>query len=257
MQPNDPHASPARKGPPRPQDAIAPIPAAANSYEITSEDDIGDMLTILAESGEAISMYCPGTREAVLGRILSVDPEQPHFVMELNEGLALQPGKVTFVASLPTAKLQFRLTNYEWNSVPGKPQLIPMIFPETCAVLNRRSSERMETPLGANFTATFVMNGNPYEMDIYDFSLGGVGLHCGKHQAKGMLKGRKLREVQLIFGSETVDITELEIRYTRAFRSFLLGEQLHLGCMFVNLTQEEASKIKSVLDQISKAPRQR
>lgn len=254
---NESTAVPIRKGAPRPQDAITPIPASAGSYEMTSEDDIGDALTLLAENGDAISMYVTGNREAVLGRILSVDPKLPHFVMELNEGSTLEPGKVTFVAVLPTGKLQFRLSNPDWNSVPDKPQLIPMIFPETCSVMERRSSERVETPLGANFMAALEIHGNQYEWSIYDFSLGGIGLRCSKIEAKGLLKGRKLPEVRLELEEETVIVTELEVRFTRSFRSFLLGEQIHIGCMFVNMSPEAESEIKSLLDQIKNAPRQR
>jgi len=252
MQLNAPNAVPIRKGPPRPQDAITPIPASSNSFEITSEDDIGDALTLLAASGDAISMYAPGSRDVTLGRILSVDPELPHFVMELNEGAVLKPGNITFVAWVRAAKLQFRLSNQEWKSVPGKPQLIPMVFPETCSVLNRRSTERAETPLGANCMASFEINGTTsYELSIYDLSLGGIGLRCSKLEAKGLLKGRKLRDVVLELGSETVEIAELEVRFTRPFRSFLLGEQLHLGCRFNNLAPEAEAKIQNVLDQIN------
>lgn len=254
---HEPNAVSIRKGPPRPQDAIAPIPAAANSYDMTSEDEIGDALTLLAASGDAISMYAVGSRDVVLGRILSVDPEQPHFVMELNEGASLPPGKITFVAVLSTAKLQFRLSKPEWNAVPGSPQLIPMVFPETCAVLNRRASERVETPLGVDFRAWFEMNGTPYELPIYDFSLGGIGLRCDKHEAKGLLKGRKLQDVQLTLGEETVLVPEMEIRVTRTYRSFLCGEQLHLGCMFVHLPPETESGIKHLMDKINAAAHQR
>jgi c-di-GMP-binding flagellar brake protein YcgR len=250
-------AVPIRKGPPRPQDAITPIPAAASTHDMTSEDEIGDTLTLLAANGDAISMYVSGTREAVLGRILSVDPELPHFVMELNEGATLPPGKVTFVAVVRTAKLQFRLSNPDWNSLPGQPQLIPMVFPETCAVLDRRSSERVETPLGANFMASLEIHGNPHEWSIYDFSLGGIGLRCSKIEAKGLLKGRKLPDVHLELEEETIIVAELEVRFTRAFRSFLLGEQIHIGCMFVNLTPEAESEIKKLLDQINNTPGQR
>jgi len=254
---HEPHAAHVRKGPPRPSDAIAPIPATANSFSMTSEDEIGDTLTLLAEHGDAISMYVSGSREPVLGRILSVDPEQPHFVMELNEGATLPPGKITFVAVLRNAKLQFRLTDPEWNPVPGKPQLIPMTFPETCAVLNRRSFERVETPLGVSFMASFAMNnGNTsYELPIYDFSQGGLGLHCSKYQAKGLLKGRKVRDVQLELGEESIVITEMEVRVTRSFRSFLLGEQLHIGCKFTNVTPEEESAIKGFFDLLSHSQR--
>jgi hypothetical protein len=236
---------------------MAPIPAAAKVFDMVGEDDIGDVLTLLAASGEAISMYATGSRDVVLGRILSVDPELPNFVMELNEGATLRPGNITFVTWLRTAKLQFRLANPDWHPLPGKTQLIPMIFPETCAVLNRRSSERVETPLGANFMASFELNGTTYELPIYDFSLGGIGLRCAKHEVKGLLKGRKLREVRLELESETVVVTELEVRVTRPYRSFLLGEQLHVGCMFINMTPEGESEMKSLLDQVNNVPPQR
>jgi len=222
---------------------------------MTSEDDIGDTLTVLAANGDAISMYISGSREPVLGRILSVDPELPHFVMELNEGASLPPGKITFVAVLRAGKLQFRLSNPDWNPVPGKPQLIPMIFPETCAVLERRSSERVETPLGVNFMAWVELHGNPHEWSIYDISPGGIGLRCSKIEAKGLLKGRKLLDVQLELEEDTVVVVQLEVRFTRAFRSFLLGEQIHIGCMFINMTSELESDIKSLLDQIHHATR--
>lgn len=257
MNLNEPYAAPIRKGPPRQQDAIPPIPANANAYDIASEDEIGDMLTDLAASGEAISMYGTGSREVVLGRILSVDPKLPHFVMELNDGASLPPGKVTFVASLPSAKLQFRLANPEWRTVPGKPHLVPMTFPENCAVLNRRTSGRQEPPVGTSFMASFVSNGKPYEMSIYDLSPGGIGVRCAKLDAKGMLKGRRMRDVVLDLGAETIHVPELEIRYTRPYRSFLLGEQLHLGCMFVNLAPEERAKIQGVLEKIGNASRRR
>ncbi len=251
---HEPHAAPIRKGPPRPQDAIAPFPPSANSYEMTTEDEIGDALTLLATHGDAISMYVPGSREPVLGRILSVDPELPHFVMELNEGASLQPGKVTFVTVLGNAKMQFRLSNNEWSSQPGKPHLIPMTFPETCTVLNRRAHERHETPLGANFLASFALNENSsYEIAVYDFSLGGLGLRCSKLEAKGLLRGRKVRDVVLEMGEETITIAEMEIRVTRSFRSFLLGEQLHLGCRFTSIAPEEESKLKRVVEQVSHA----
>jgi c-di-GMP-binding flagellar brake protein YcgR len=224
---------------------------------MTSEDEIGDTLTLLAAHGDAISLYISGTREPVLGRILSVDPELPHFVMELNEGATLPPGKITFVAVLRNGKLQFRLSSQDWASVPGKPQLIPMVFPETCAVLDRRSSERMETPLGDNFMAALEIHGNPHEWSIYDFSMGGIGLRCSKIEAKGLLKGRKLQEVRLELEGETIIVAELEVRFTRSFRSFLLGEQIHIGCMFINMTPEAQGEIKTLLDQINNAPRQR
>lgn len=261
MMLNEPIAASFRKGPPRPQDAIAPIPASVDAYDMADEDDIGDTLTLLASSGEPISMYAAGSREPVLGRIFSVDPEQPHFVMELNEGASLRSGDITFVACLRSAKLQFRLSSPAWKSAPGQPQMIPMTFPETCSVLNRRSSERVEAPLGVNFIASFALGGTngatSSKLLMHDFSLGGIGLRCAKRDAQGLFKGRKLQDVLLELGSESVMVKELEIRVRRAFRSFLLGEQFYIGCMFTEIAPEEASKIQNYLNQLATAPRLR
>lgn len=246
-----------RKGPPRLQDAITPIPATTQPHEMADVDDIGDALTLLAESGDPISMYATGSRDVVLGRILSVDPELPHFVMELNVGQTLPPGKVTFVAWLRNAKLQFRLADPAWRCVPGKPALIPMVFPEVCEVLNRRASSRLEIPIGANFMASFVLNGSPYELALYDFSLGGIGLRCSKKDAKGLIRGRKLQDVRLELGPDTVIVTDLEVRLSRAYRSFLLGEQLHIGCKFINMPPEMEGEIAGLLDKMNNSQRRR
>ena len=254
---NEPLLGPIRKGPPRLQDAIEPISAATRPHEMADIDDIGDALTLLAETGDPISMYAAGSREVVLGRILSVDPELPHFVMELNERHTLPSGAITFVAWLRNAKLQFRLSDPAWRSEPGKPSLIPMTFPETCDVLNRRATERLETPLGVNFTASFVLNGMPYELPLYDFSLGGVGLRCARKDAKGLLKGRKLQDVRLELGQGTVIVAELEVRLSRSYRSFLLGEQLHIGCKFINMPPGMEDEIASVLQKMNATHRRR
>ena len=84
-----------------------------------------------------------------------------------------------------------------------------------------------------------------------------MGLRCSKSEAKGLLKGRKLRDVELELGEETVLVAEMEVRLTRSYRSFLLGEQLHIGCMFTNIAPEQENTIKSLLEQITNAPRQR
>ncbi|MFC3374672.1 flagellar regulator YcgR PilZN domain-containing protein [Rugamonas sp. CCM 8940] len=254
---NEHTAVPIRKGPPRPQDAIAPIPAAASSHEMTSEDEIGDTLTLLAASGDAISMYVSGTREAVLGRILSVDPDLPHFVIELNEGATLTPGKITFVAVLRTAKLQFRLSNMDWNSVPGSPQLIPMVFPEVSLVLDRRSSERVETPLGTNFTASLETHGTFYEWSVIRF--------LARRDRSALLKERSEGFAQR---PQTAGCATGTGRGNRprhrtgkslhARLPFLpAANQIHIGCTFSNMTPEVESQIKSLMDQLDHAHRQR
>ena len=212
----------------------------ARPETVHSQKDHGKIDSyVLKEKGKVL---CKG--KAVGKKIIS---GRATVIQSLNEAGKLQEGDILIADN----------TNPDWNSLPGQPQLIPMVFPETCAVLDRRSSERVETPLGANFMASLEIHGNPHEWSIYDFSLGGIGLRCSKIEAKGLLKGRKLPDVHLELEEETIIVAELEVRFTRAFRSFLLGEQIHIGCMFVNLTPEAESEIKKLLDQINNTPGQR
>lgn len=247
---NDPIPNELRKGAPRLQDAVEPIAAGAKPHEMTDPDDIGDSLTILAENGDAVSIYPSRGTDVVLGRIHSVDPELPHFVLELNEGEVLPPGEAVFVAWLRSAKLQFKLSD-DWKSLPEQPTMVPAVFPDKCQVLNRRATARLETPLGVYYLATFVLNGKPYELQLYDFSLGGVGMRCAPRDAVGLHIGRKLQRVRLELGPDTVIIADLEIRLSRTYRSFLLGEQVQIGCQFLNMSPMMQEELARLMDKLN------
>lgn len=217
---------------------------------MTDEHDIGDSLTALAESGEPVSIYPASSTNVVMGRLKSVDPENPYFVLELNEGEFLPPGDAVFVAWLRSAKLQFKLTSDTWPSLPDQPTLHQLEFPLKCQVLNRRSSTRLETPLGVYYMASFVLNGKPYELQLYDFSAGGVGMRAAPRDAVGLHVGRKLQRVRLELGPDSVMIADLEVRLSRTFRSFLLGEQVQIGCQFANLSPAMEEELKRLLDKL-------
>ncbi len=243
---NDPNPNPLRKGPPSLSDAIETIAPGAKPHHMNDPWDIGETLARLAESGDALTIYPIDGDAAVMARVLSVDPELPYFVLELNEGTFLPPGSATFVAWVHNAKLQFTLSS-GWVSLPGQPTLLPAEFPEQCLVLERRESARLETPLGVYYVAAFVLEGRPYELQLYDFSVGGVGMRAHPRDTVGLYVGRKLARVRLELGPEKVMIADLEIRLSRSFRSFLLGEQTQIGCRFVNLSPAMQDELTHLL----------
>jgi c-di-GMP-binding flagellar brake protein YcgR len=218
---------------------------------MTDEHDIGDALSTLAEAGDPVSIYPSSSTNVVMARIRSVDPDHPHFVLELNEGEFIPPGEATFVAWLRSAKLQFKLTSGDWAAQPGEPTLVPCDFPERCSVLNRRAAHRLETPLGVYYLASFVLNGKPYELQLYDFSAGGVGMRAAPRDAVGLHVGRKLQRVRLELGPDSVMIADLEVRLSRTFRSFLLGDQVQIGCQFINLSPQMQEELKRLLEQLN------
>ncbi|WP_313171535.1 flagellar brake protein [Massilia oculi] len=227
----------ARKGPPKPSDLLTRIPGNAAPHQMSDPFDIGEALTALALSGDPVTVYS-GIQEPILVRIESVDPELPHFVLDFTGSDMPVTHHATFVSAIGgNAKLQFELES-DWKGLPGQPHLVPADFPEHCLVLNRRSARRVETPVGANYTASFGLSGRQYELPLYDFSQGGVGMRATPEQCFGLHVGKKLIGVRLELGPALVITADLEVRLMRPFRTFLLGEQVQIGCSFANISMQ-------------------
>jgi c-di-GMP-binding flagellar brake protein YcgR len=237
----------ARRGPPRLSDALGRIAASAEPHDMRDPYDIGEALATLARTGEAVTIYPGGRGEPLMARIESVDPELPHFVLDMAGNAVIPTGMATFVASLGgNAKLQFELTQ-PWGSVPGQANLVPAVFPEVCKVLNRRAEPRQDTPVGVHYSATFVAQGKTYQLPLYDFSLGGVGLRASPEEARGLHVGRKLEGVRLQLGPALLVTADLEIRLQRPFRTFLLGDQVQIGCRFTAISMQGKQSIDALV----------
>ena len=227
----------ARKGPPKSSDQLTRIPGNAAPHQMSDPFDIGEVLNALALSGDPVTVYS-GIQDPILARIESVDPELPHFVLDFTGSKLPDTHHAIFVASIGgNAKLQFELES-DWASLPEQPHLVPATFPEHCLVLNRRSARRVETPIGGNYTASFGLSGKQYELPLYDFSQGGVGMRAAPEQCFGLHVGKKLIGVRLELGPALVVVADLEVRLMRPFRTFLLGEQVQIGCSFVNISMQ-------------------
>jgi c-di-GMP-binding flagellar brake protein YcgR len=227
-------------------DATALMEANPHSFRVDDPCDIGDLLEQIAVSSNTLTIYSEGLADPIMVRIHSVDDENLSFIIELKEGSLLPSGQVTCVSSCGSAKLQFAITG-PWATLPDRPTLMLASFPNECLVLERRSSPRLETPLGAYCTATFVLDGRPYELQLYDFSMGGVGMLARKREAPGLYVGRKLPRVRLEMGPNSAIVTDLEVRMTHSFRSSLVGAQLQIGCRFLKLTPQIQAELITLL----------
>ncbi|WP_288380138.1 flagellar brake protein [uncultured Massilia sp.] len=235
---NDSAAPLIRKGPPKPADALSRIGGKIQPHEMRDPFDIGEALTALAESGAPVTVFPAGWLDPLLARIDSVDPELPHFVIDFSGSERPPEGKATLVASLGgNAKLQFELQQ-AWDPLPGNLLHVAAEFPESCLVLNRRAARRVETPVGVNYTASFRLQGRQFDLPLYDFSQGGVGMRATPEQCFGLHVGKKLDNVLLELGPNLVITADLEVRLLRPFRTFLLGERVQIGCSFAAISMQ-------------------
>ena len=240
-----------RKGPPKPTDAADRIRPDSGAHDMRDPFDIGDALTTLALTGEPVTVY-PRGQDFVMARIDSVDPEHKVFTLELAGDDVLAEGEAVFVAALGSnAKIQFEL-DADWAIVEGRPELVQLPLPEVCLVLNRRAEPRLESPVGMNYGARFTLLGKVFEMPLYDFSRGGVGLRATPEQALELYVGKKLEGVQLELGTSLAVSADLEIRLLRPFRTFLLGQQVQVGCRISNISMQMRQTLERAVVKVQK-----
>ena len=238
--------APMRKGRPTPAAAVEKITLNSVAHEMRDPFDIGDALALLAASGEAVTVYLPD-EVFVMARIDAVAPEQASFVLDLAEHALLPAGRLTLVAALNgNAKLQFDV-ELDQAIVPGEAKLATLPFPAACQVLNRRAEPRLDAPIGANHIARFVILGKVFELPLYDFSSGGVGLRATPQEALELYVGKRLQGVELELGPSLLVRADLEIRLLRPFRTFLLGQQVQVGCRIANISMQMREHLEQVV----------
>lgn len=240
-----------RKGPPKLSDAVDRITLNTVAHEMRDAFDIGDALSMLSQTGEPVTVY-PRGLDLVMARIDTIDAERRSFRLDLAEDQVLPEGRACFVASLGgNAKIQFEL-DANWTIVPGAGNLVELPLPAACLVLNRRAEQRLDTPVGVNFSARFAMLGRTFEMPLYDFSRGGVGLRATPDQAYELYVGKKLEGVHLELGHSLAVTADLEVRLLRPFRTFLLGQQVQVGCRISNISMQMRQSLDRAVNTAQK-----
>ena len=203
-----------------------------DAHEMRDAFDIGEALTALSEAGAMLTVYPAGDAPPLPAHIASVEPDAPRFALSLSGNGPLPAGHATFVAALPNdARLQFELDS-DWRDLNHLP------FPDTCLVLERRTTQRADTSLVDYFTATLSVSGRQIELPLCDFATGGIGLHAQPDAAQALHVGQKLKNVRLQLGPALSIVADLEVRMLRPFRSYLLGEQVQVGCRYDRIEME-------------------
>jgi c-di-GMP-binding flagellar brake protein YcgR len=240
-----------RKGPPKLSDAVDRIAPNLGAHEMRDPFDIGVTLSTLSQAGDPVTVYVSG-RDRAVARIESVDLEAKRFVLDLAGDAAPPKGRTVVAASLGgNAKVQLELDT-DGSTLPGQANLVDLPFPDTCLVLNRRAEERHDIPLGVDYGARFSLAGRVFELPLCDFSRGGVGLRATPDQAMELHVGKKLEGVQLDLGPSLRIQADLEVRLLRPFRTFLLGQQVQVGCRISNISMQMRQSLELAVKKVQR-----
>ncbi len=114
----------------------------------------------------------------------------------------------------------------------------------------RRSTPRRDVPLGPAVRAEFMLLGRFRSLHVDDVSLGGLGLRGSIEEGRGLFLGQRIAQARVMVGDQLVLVADLEVRIRRSFRSFLVGEQVHIGCRFLGLDPRAEAELQRMLSQL-------
>lgn len=114
----------------------------------------------------------------------------------------------------------------------------------------RRSTPRRDVPLGPAVRAEFMLLGRFRSLHVDDVSLGGLGLRGSIEEGRGLFLGQRIAQARVMVGDQVVLVADLEVRIRRSFRSFLVGEQVHIGCRFLGLDPRAEAELQRMLSQL-------
>lgn len=143
-------------------------------------------------------------------------------------------------------RVQWRVPG-EWQSTPSGQWQLQMAWPAEVLQLQRRRHPRLSVPLGHHYSASFKWGHRRCELDMDDLSLGGVALRGTRQETAMLFLGRQLPQVVLSMADGTALTVALTVRSRRSYPSFLLGEQVLVGCSVEAISVEDAALLEGLL----------
>jgi c-di-GMP-binding flagellar brake protein YcgR len=134
---------------------------------------------------------------------------------------------------------------------PGEVQTQAAEAADAIGADERRGDPRRDVPLGPVVRAEFTLLGRWRSLHVDDVSLGGLGLRGNIEEGRGLFLGQKIAQARVRVGEEVVLVADLEVRIRRSFRSFLAGEQVHIGCRFLGLDPRAQEQLQHLLVQLA------
>jgi hypothetical protein len=135
----------------------------------------------------------------------------------------------------------------DWQQAEGKHWQLEMPWPAHMLQLQRRRHPRFHVPLGQHYSASFMFGRKRCELDINDLSTAGLALRGSRAETAMLFIGRALPRVSLYMADGSVLEVALKVRSRRSYQSFLLGEQVLVGCSIETIAEGDQQTLETWL----------
>ena len=235
-------------------------------YHLAQPAHIGAVLQALHQTQGVLSLF-PIPQEGVdaqegapaapaqplaMAQIHACDAFARTLTVRLQGTLQEVPERLQAVAHMAGGvRVQFMLQG-QWQTTQAHTQL-HMAWPAQVQQLQRRRHPRLSVPLGQSHTVRFQFGRRWCELDLDDLSIAGLALRGTRQETAMLFLGRKLTQVQLFIGEEVQLQADLQVRSRRSYQSFLLGEQVLVGCSVEAMADADQQRLQDWLAQVQPA----
>ncbi len=122
-------------------------------------------------------------------------------------------------------------------------------FPDVIYREQKREDFRVEVPLRTRLC--FRKDTDPYRMNVSNISMGGIliTLRADARDAHILSVGEELRDIQLVFPSESVQIREAVVA---RMEEGVPARSVHFGIQFVGINEDERRVLKEILYKLQR-----
>lgn len=232
-------------------------PAAGMTlYRLCDAAVIAQVMQELVQQQTVLSLYAAQSDEGLdiaadaapvaLASLSRTDASQSALVLQIPAQAQPLPQRLIGIAHMAGSVRVQCAVQGSWQPEVGA-WLLHMPWPQELLQLQRRRHQRFPVPLGQNYTASFMFGRKRCVLDIDDLSLGGIALRGTRADTAMLFLGRELPQVRLKLASHDILRVFLRVRSRRSYRSFLLGEQVLVGCSIEAMDEDDQASLHRLL----------
>lgn len=202
-----------------------------------------------AETGGVTPLSSQPVHPVGMACVTQIDDAMCSLVLKMTAPILPLPVQTMVVAHMNGGvRVQWPLQG-EWLAQEGNQWRMEMAWPAEILLLQRRRHPRVSVPLGQSYSASFLFGRRLCTLDIDDLSAGGIALRGTRQETSMLFMGRALPQVTLSLADGAVLTAALKVRSRRRYQSFLLGEQVLVGCSVEHMSSEDSELLAQHLTQ--------
>ena len=211
--------------------------------ELVEQQAVLSLYAAQSDQGLEVADHAPPLALASLRR---TDVSQSALVLQIPRQTQPLPPRLIGIANMGAGVRVQCAVEGIWNEAADA-WVLQAAWPDELLQLQRRRHQRFPVPLGQNYTASFMFGRKRCVLDIDDLSLGGIALRGTRADTAMLFLGRELPQVTLKLANHDILRASLKVRSRRSYRSFLLGEQVLVGCSIEAMDEDDQASLHSLL----------